>query len=647
MRRPSLSLVLPGLVPAVLLAVACGTPFSAASGGGGDGGPEGGPEGGGVEAGLDGPLAEGAPPLEGGVTDAVSEGATPDGPAPAGKVVYVSTSTGDDGNDGLDPTKPRKTIGGGLVRAGLVGAGAEVHVCKGNYLEKELTFAQPIALKGAYDCVSWQRVAAYGYPTFDTTNLTVIETLDTSKQTASLVVASGATSAAVVDGFAITGASISTGPTIGVQVEGTAAATLSNDAISGGAGVATTGPGSVAVALVGGSPTISGDVIEGGTGTGNPGSAGILVQPGALPTITGDLITGGTGTAASITSDEAAVGIVVLTSLSNANAIKNVYVQGTDPQGCLGSSAGIVVTGSALAVDVQSSAISGGTGSAPETFSAGILVSDASGTTRVVADRIYGGARTGGGSQTFGVFVQQAAETDVDDCEIHGGSVAVSNGAYTVGVYGAGGSSPSIVDDTIFSGDGAGAAISMGLGVDGIEITDDLLLGGGPGTGETGVAVGSCSAQITNLDHTAFANFETLYACTGGSSAPDVPSLVTALPSATTTGDIDIESGSICSAAAWCVPDPACPSSSEVCMPSILGASWTTDDGLTGLFSGVPGAGDAGALFQGWTLPAGTPCALARGGTPVGGIPTDLFGQPRDPSKPTIGAFEFTATTCE
>ncbi|HEY6461635.1 MAG TPA: hypothetical protein VIY73_15815, partial [Polyangiaceae bacterium] len=418
MRRASLSMAVAGLVPAVLLAFACGAPFSAASGGGTDGGSDGG----GVESGVDGLVPEGAP-LEGGVTDALPEGVAPDAPLP-GKVVYVSTSNGDDGNDGLDPAKPKKTIGGGLVRAGLLGAGAEVHVCKGNYLEKELTFALPIALKGAYDCVSWQRLAAYAYPTFDSTNLTVIETLDTSKQTASLVVASGATSAAVVDGFAISGASVSTGPTIGVQIEGTAAATLSNDAITGGAGVASSGAGSIAVDVVGGSPTIAGDQIAGGSGTGDPGSAGIVVQSGALPIIKGDVITGGTGTAASVTNDQAAVGIVVRTSLSNANAINGVFVQGTDAHGSLGSSAAILVSGSALAVDIEASAIHGGIGSAPGTYSAGVLVGDASGTARVVGDRIYGGVRTGVGSQTYGVYIQQAAETDVDDCEIHGGSVA-------------------------------------------------------------------------------------------------------------------------------------------------------------------------------------------------------------------------------
>jgi hypothetical protein len=71
------------------------------------------------------------------------------------------------------------------------------------------------------------------------------------------------------------------------------------------------------------------------------------------------------------------------------------------------------------------------------------------------------------------------------------------------------------------------------------------------------------------------------------------------------------------------------------CLGSLFGSSWTPDDGITGLFPS-PDGGSPG----GWTLPVGTPCAIAQGGVPVAGISTDLYGNPRNPTTPTIGAAE-------
>jgi hypothetical protein len=123
--------------------------------------------------------------------------------------------------------------------------------------------------------------------------------------------------------------------------------------------------------------------------------------------------------------------------------------------------------------------------------------------------------------------------------------------------------------------------------------------------------------------------------------------MVAALPAVPTAGDLEIASGTVCTDATTCVTDSACPAGPSSCLPSVFGPSWTSDDGVTGLFSGAPPAGDATVPLPGWTLAPNPWCALARGGTPVGGITQDLFGQTRDPAKPTIGAYEYTLVQCQ
>jgi hypothetical protein len=201
--------------------------------------------------------------------------------------------------------------------------------------------------------------------------------------------------------------------------------------------------------------------------------------------------------------------------------------------------------------------------------------------------------------------------------------------------------------DTIYSGQSSGAAISVGAGLSGVVVTNDLLAGAGPGLSTYGLEMGSCSGELADLDYTAFVNFDDLTTCPGQVSSPtDIPLLATDMPGAITTGDIELESG-VCPAATSCVSDPSCPAAPASCLPTLFGASWTTDDGMTGLFAGPPKAADAGVAEDGWSLlGAMIPCALARGGTPLDGSGTDLFGQTRDATKPTIGAAEYTGTDC-
>jgi hypothetical protein len=642
----SLFLSLPvALAVGLALPLACGAPFTTGSGAAGD---DGGPTGDGATDTTqpDAPGTDATPFPDGPTTDGTAHDASPETAPPPGTIVYVSSATGLDTNAGTDSTKPKKSIASALVKAQAIGAAAQVHVCAGLYQEASLTLAQSIPLLGSYDCTTWARSPGYGYPTFDGINATVISNAASATQAATLVVAAGVTASGIVDGFVVAGAGNSTGPTSAIQVVGASSPRITNDGVSGGVGSGgNSNAGSVGIDVGGGSPVISGDSITGGSGAGNPGSVGIYVRPGSSPVITGDLVTGGTGTAAAST-DDAAVGIVVSSSLTQSSQLKNVAVLGTDKAGAVGSSTGIFIGGSTIAVDIVDCAIEGGSGSGDDTVSTGVVVADPSGTTRVLSSRIYGGTRSGASSQTFGVYVAQAAEVDVENDEIHGGEVGSSGGSFSAAVSVSSSMAATIVDDTLYAGPGPGAAISVASGVVGVTVTDDMLVGGGV-SGQFGVSMGACSGQLKTLDHTAFANLASIYACGGQSGISDVPTMATDLPGVSTAGDFTLSSSGGCIAATSCVPDPSCPGAPSTCLASIFGTSWTSDDGVTGLFAGAPQLGDAAAPFTGWVLPAGTPCAIARGGTPYGGITTDLFGQLRDLSKPSIGAFEFVSPACK
>jgi hypothetical protein len=607
----------------------------------------------GADAKPDGSVDGGAPRETGPV-----EGAPPPSDAPheaaPGSVVYVSPN-GDDANDGTDQAKPKKTIASALSRAKTILAGPEVHVCKGTYSETSLSLTQTLSLRGSYDCTIWQQTATYGYPSFDKVNLTVIENANPSLQAATLLISGTVTASALVDGFSIAGAANSAGTTYGVEVTGQASPVLKNDAIAGGAGTGASGkPGSVGVSIEGGSPEVWGCEVSGGSGTGSPGSLAIDVAPAATPKVHDLLAIGGTGTAASAVSDKAAIGIRVQASMSqaSANALANLVVWGSDQAATGGSTDGIQVTGTNLAVDIESSAIVGGFGmGGGSSSSVGVEVSDASGTVRLLSDRIYAGSRGSGGA-TYGVFAAGAGKLALHNCEIHAGTM--SGNATGVELGGAGMSE--IVDSTIYTGDSGGIAIAIESGVQGVVVTDDLLLGANSASAAALTLRGCNGNELGSLDHTAFVNFNVLYAC-GTATAATLPTMVSMLAGTVQTlGDVEIASGATC-APPSCRINMSCPAAPGVCLPTILGASFAGNDGIPGLLGGAGAAGsdggvleagstDGGASMQGWTLPPGTLCVLARGGTPFTGIKEDLFGQTRDSNMPTIGAFEYVLTTC-
>jgi hypothetical protein len=568
-----------------------------------------------------------------------------DGPAP-GHVVYVSTA-GSDSNDGTLASAPKKTIAQALQRAQSISP-VEVHVCAGVYSESGLTLAQSIPLLGGYNCTTWTRTATYGYPTFDKANVTTIDNASPGVQAATLTIADGVTSSGKVDGFTITGASSFTGTTFGVQTMGSAAPLLSNDSIGGGGGTGSgTSPGSVGVVISSGSPEVAECIIQGGNGSGSVGSAGISISTSGTPNVHDDIVTGGSGSTTVSMNGIASLAVSVGSAVTGANALRSLAVFGTDPGvTAAGSSVGVLVTGTGFSADIQSCYIDGGSGNGSSTVSAGVELDTSGGTVNLLGDRIYGGARTGGTSSTIGVLVVTSGALDVENCEIHAGTLnaPATAGELSAGVQVAAATSPTFIDDTIYSGAYTGVGISVASGVTGVVVQDVLFAGGNPHNNSVAVGASSCSGQLAKLDHSAFVNLDYVYGCGSLTTLTSSFAVIGTLAGVSTTGDFLIPSPSGCDAG--CISDGQCPGAPGTCLPSIFGASWTADDGVTGLLQGAPTGTDAGAMFEGWTLPASTFCALAHGGTPVSGITTDLFGQTRSTTAPTIGAFEDTASGC-
>jgi hypothetical protein len=641
---------LPGVLAPVLgfmlTPLACGQAFTA-SASGGDGGGDGG-------GGTDSPVIDGSGgddegnPGDSGSQEGATDGGVPpaDAPheAPPGSIVYVSATSGNDANDGTDQTKPKKTIAAALTRAQSITSSPEVHVCKGVYDETGLSLTSTISLLGSYDCSTWQRTSTYGFPKFDKVDLTTIQNADPTTQAPTLFINGAVAQSALVDGFTITGAATVATATGGVAVAGSASPVLQNDVITGGSGVGPAGkPGSIGVAVIGGSPEIRLSVVSGGTGKGSVGSTGIALDTTGTPYVHDLVVSGGSGAASNLVTDTASVGILVANSMSQANAIKNVVVYGSDDGATGGTTAGISIGGTGLAVEVISSEIRGGDGAGGGTSSVGIYVTDPGGTVHVLQDRIFGGVRSVSG-QSFGVFVTGVGVVSVENSEIHAGTST----AASVGVSIAGATSAAIVDDTIYTGAGGGSAIAIDPSQQAVVVTDDLLIGANATTGAA-VNLGACgSSQLATLDHTAFVNFGTLYLC-GGTAANSVAGMASVLPNASTAGDIEIGSGGACATASPpCVADVSCPGAPATCVPTVLGSSWTTtDDGVGGLFAGAPAAGsDAASPLPGWTLASPSWCALSDGGTPYKGIAQDLFGHARSGTTPTIGAYEYQSSVC-
>ena len=556
----------------------------------------------------------------------------------APSTIYVSTVGGNDSNSGLSPSEPKKTIAAGILAAAT--GGLEVHVCKGAYPESALNLTETVTLRGAYDCGDWTRTATYGYPKFDQSKETIIQNGDLAAQAATLLVSEGVPSSVTIDGFTVQGATTGSTPTVGISVQGTASPKISNCSITGGGGTQgdTSGsaqPASVGI-LVGGSasPELTLDTVSGGTGTGTAtgyGSTGVLLGGTGVPSLHDAVVTGGVPAAGN------AAGIQSTTTLTRANdnPLQNLKVMGVDDGRTVAATCvGVLVAGSA-SVDLVDSDVyaddAPGVTPAP-TLEVGVEYRT-TGVAFLSGDRIYGGSTTT--SPTIGVAVV-ASVFEMDNSMVHGGEGAELNPGATGGV--SADAATTLNFDTIYAGAKASTAVIGGYGANAVTMKDVLLLGGS-----------SAYALLAN-------------ACKGNSGGTNPPPSF-ALVSNTVLGGF--EWADYCVDAAPCGPALSDLTSNDlgnlgtstpndtlltaaqcgtVCSMTLFGSTWSTDDGLTALFSST--VTDAGTSKKGWTFAEAPPCVIATGGAAVTGVTADINGTARSSSTPSVGATEVSGGAC-
>jgi hypothetical protein len=619
----------------VAVAGACGGGFSAASGGsGGDAGSEGGAgdgQSGETGGGDSGPGADASHPGDAGA-DALPSG-----------IIYVAP-TGMDTSTGLSSLAPKRSVASALSEARTLGGLPEIHVCAGIYAEAKLSINFNVVLQGSYDCTTWTRTPTYGYPTFDGSNSTSIQNADVTSQSATLALTGAVSSAGIVDGFILVGGTSSSLTLYAMHVGGGASPVVRNSILTGGAGAGgTTAIGEAALLVDGTSaPEISGCVVDGGNGSGNVGSIGVDLNTTGAVNLHDSTVSGGTGTVATTAGTFGAIGIRVRSSLAAATPLLRLLVAGSDSSGAAGKTAGLYVEGAGVSAGLAESSVSGGTPTGSASYA--VYAAASGGTLTLADDRLYGGNVKATPGQTIGVYVTAAGGVVIANSMIHAGTVQAATGDFAVGVDLASVAAPVIVASTIYTGPQAGTAIALNSGVSGAIITDDLLLGSDYIFGTYGVAATGCSGMVGTLDHTAFANLGALYECTGAdggaTSATTTGAVSSDLGASITGGDLVLQS--TCLQPSGCAVEPGCPTYGEGCPTSIFGSMWTAD-GLSGI---VPTTGaDGGPTISDWAPAPGSPCALTKGGAPLSSIPTDIDGNPRSATTPTIGAAEYSSPT--
>lgn len=487
------------------------------------------------------------------------------GPRCADRTLFVSASTGNDGNDGCSSDKPLKTISAAIGRAKTTGAtDHQAKVCAGVYPEA-LILDHPLSLRGGYDCFNWRRADDFGYPNLPTNPETKIE-------------ASAGDVALLIKSPAITRAT---------EVEG----------------LTVVGPAGVSI-LGGAAPLIRNCLVRGTT-------TGVSVEE-ASPSLTDSKISAG-----SVAVD------VKSSTLTAANQNALVGLDIASSQAAESHWAGIRV-GEGSEVEIFQARIRGGAVTCPAEAQAcsstGVRGRPQS-KIRVERSRIAAGEITNpiAASRTAAVFATQSTMTLINNM-LHSGSVGYTPQPETQAVLLEGCPSPRVFNNTLFAtGTGLRTAAIYLLGATTDAVVQNNILGSTLGHG-VAVLFDECAGNITKIENNAGVNVRGAarsMCSTNLKIDQEIPSIGWfQLNEPTRQNNValvetcavdDADRCTKCNASATCVTE--------------LIAGWNpsqSDSGLTALFSPA-----------GWKLLPTATCRIAKPATPLPTTSEDAFGAAR------------------
>jgi len=578
----------------------------------------------------------------------------------SGKILFVSSDQGNDGNDGCTGDRPKKTLAAALAATKNTGdPGWEVRACRGVYPERLLTVDFPVALRGGYDCRSWQRVANALHPDFDSTNDSVIENSAFTERWSTLVIKGAPVGpTAVIEGFVIKGpenTAVTTG-SIAVEVLDGASPRITDNRILGGA-TASEYRGSVGVRVVGSaSPALTDNVIDGGRGTstglqGAVGSIGVWVHgTGGRPSIQRNRIGGGTGRSPGTGAGSAGLFVEGAVIPADVPVVDNTIHGGggTNEQPQAAGSVGVSVSAGGLTLsrnlvwgrNLEFSGNACGLGS-PCGYVAIVLGNPSD--VRIEKNRIFSAnAATAGYARGISTVGGQAGtKVTVVDNFIDGGVLGASGS--TAGMELAGGTTVVVERNTVFMGTGGeghyGVIVQAKTTA---SIVGNLLFGGGAAT--YGLQSDVCGkAKIDLLSDNVFAYITQPGLFIGGSDgskcSPPTFEIATTVK-ATENGVVSAGGKAMNNARV----DQACSESS--CYTKACTTVTECAGVLFQTWAAVPSEGYTSLFGDGWKLRDNAPCLLSRRGTARPEGPTDdAFGTARTADL-SAGAHENDSASC-
>ncbi|HZO11861.1 MAG TPA: hypothetical protein VFB62_01330 [Polyangiaceae bacterium] len=527
-------------------------------------------------------------------------GTTSVGGSPPAFVVYVSETTGNDANDGLSPSTPKKSLAAGLGVAHELDGVGDVRVCEGTYASPTVHVDFDVALRGGYDCVRFEPG--------ERDTIVVNDDAPGRERVTLALTGPAVTGATRVEGFILRGAGAGQGDTIAVRVSDLAAPQLSKNRIQGGEGSAMVRAGSIGMFVEGdAAPTILANQIFGGTGVGAGGlhfSVGVWCYSATLE-LQGNIIDGGLGTGS-----------------GDANVASTVGVRAD-----------------ACQVESTRNTISGGSSPHSQGGSRGVFI-NLGGNTSIQQDRIYAldGDTTVSIRNVFAIEVSGGSSVDVTNSMLMAEVAAIDmdlgpDNPTVAGASISGVASPVLRHNTIFAHCAAGRCFGCTICTDdasqGVTIEDNLLFSLGwdslrPVQGivlsETsaissvrGNAVFGVGDVFVMQGYNAWAYFSDAEADAAVSNVSDNKELKTE-----------------CLMKPSCVPREFCDDPGVGgCVEQVFVAWSGADDGLSTLQD------------LGWKLASMAPCALAESAHDTAPqVTVDHYGAPRTPA-PSAGAHEY------